>query len=371
LAALTVATAPFLGELRDLLFDRFPGSAVKILAVVLGASALAIAAMAAYRIVTAADRRRLRLALAAIAAVVIVGQIFGFGTADPRTNVVEKVHIVQYGLLALLFYRALAGTRREGEGEDVAGPTRLVLPILWASLVGLLDESTQGFFQMRTGDIRDVAINALSSVSGLLLALALDPPHQVQWRSTANGLRRLADWTALLVLGTGLFIAELHLGTWIDDPQIGRFRSWFTAEQLADLAADRAQRWAKDPPTELVPWKPEDYYLTEAAWHASHRNERYRAGDFTLARQANRILEAYYGPFLDLHSFRGAGIHRYPPAVLEQLDQNALPIDPSSYESPVLAQRLRTWPSARPFRLAILAFAALLAALPRLDRRRR
>ena len=368
LALLTVASAPFLGILRDALFDRFGGSAVKVLAGGLGFLALVLAGLAAARILTAEDRRSMRIALALIATLVIVGQAVGFGTADERTNIVEKIHIVQYGLLAFLFRRALVAGRNDLEDD---GPSRWLLPIVWASLVGLLDESTQGFFQMRTGDIRDVAINALSSVSGLLLALALDPPARWRVRPSPRGLRWLADWTAIAVLGVGLFIAELHTGYWIEDPEIGRFRSWFTTDQLRDLAADRARRWAVDPPIDLVPWAREDYFLTEAGWHVNHRDERYHAGDFTMARQANLVLEAYYAPFLDLRGFRGVESHRYPPEVKAMLEREASPIDPAVYESPVLAQRLRTDPSKRELHLAAVLLAGLLVVVPRLVRRRK
>lgn len=374
LAALTVATAPFLGILRDALFARFPGSAVRILAGALALLAVGILGLVVHRVLRSPDRPR-RLALLVVAALLLVGQAIGFGTADTRTNIVEKIHIVQYGLLAFLFFRALGSlgsignNGTPGDGPRV-GPTRLALPVVWATLVGLLDESTQGFFQMRTGDVRDVAINAISALAGLLVALALSsassagsssdsPATGVRLRPSRREARRILDWTAVLVLVGGLFVAEMHLGHWIVDPQIGRFRSFFDEAELRRLAADRARRWAVDPPTGLVPWAPEDYYLTEAGWHANHRNERMRAGDATLALQANRILERYYDPFLDLPSFRGAGRHRLPPATVRELEAEALDVDPLGYTSPVLAGRIWTRPPKRPF-LATLAVSALV-----------
>ena len=186
----------------------------------------------------------------------------------------------------------------------------------------------------------------------------------------ASARQTACDAVALAVLALGLFFSFAHLGYQHSDPEIGRFLSWHSLEELRDAATDRSQRWQDDPPTELSPWRREDYFLTEAAWHVNHRNERYKAGDHYLAAQANRILEKYYEPFLDLESFRGSGKHRYPPEVRDELEAKAPRRDPESYARRVLENRIYTRPSKRLFFAVLIPVVLAIALVPRALRRR-
>ena len=354
LAAVTVATAPFMGLVRDWLFDLAGASAVKLLAGALGLIAVAVLVTAIARI---RENRPPRYAALVGVAGLLILQTVALGTGSAKVDVVEKIHILQYGALAFLLYRALLPRDR------VAEITTLVLPIIWAGLAGVADESAQGFFRFRVADIRDVWLNLLAAACGLLLALALVPPKGWRSGSTAPGDRSLKTtlrWLAVLVLVIGAFFDTVHLGHMVDDDEIGRFRSWFSQQELLALSEDRAARWPESPPGDRA-WNRKDFYLWEAARHANHRNASYKAGHWTLAWQANRILERYYGPFLDLPEYRGAGRHRYLPATHEKLRNKATP-DPRTYLSDVQKGVVFVWPRGL-FIAAVLSLAAFLGSL--------
>lgn len=74
----------------------------------------------------------------------------------------ERIHFVQYGLMAILARRALAW--HAGPPRQYAGA------FLIAALAGWGDELIQGILPSRVYDLRDVAINAVAA----LLALAAD-----------------------------------------------------------------------------------------------------------------------------------------------------------------------------------------------------
>lgn len=341
-AALSVTilvVAPFMGGLRDALFEAVP-NAVELLGGFLGALGLALVAWVAWRVARQPPRLRRRgaLLLAGVLALLYV-QVQGFSIGIPSSDVVEKVHIFEYGLLAFLLYRAQL-SRVEGVRGGKADLATVLVPVLGAALVGLGDESVQGYFSVRVGDVRDVVLDVLAGITGLLFALAVEPP--ARWARTPPARRRAAGILLVAaVAGFALFVGRFHLGHEIHDPEIGRFVSWFDAEELERLQADRARRWGADPPTELRPLAPEDYYLTEAARHAQHRNERLKAGDENAATQANRILERYYAPFLELDSFRGSGRHGWPEEMRRRLEAKYPPA-PEIYVSPVLQDRLWT-----------------------------
>ncbi len=432
LVVLVVASAPFMGLIRDVLFDRFDAAAVRYLALALLTLA---AAVFLYAIARIRHHRLLRYSGLGLAALLLWLQetVLSAGISDTslaaRVAVAEKIHLVEYGLLAYLLYRAF-------KPPGTADLAVLLLPLLWLTVAGVLEESMQWLVETRLGEIRDVFLNLYAGVCGLLFSLSLDPPNSspeggqtkhspeggqtkhfpergqtkhspeggqtkhfpeggqtkgspeggqtkhfpeggqtkpfpeggqtkhFAWRLGAADRRRAGDAAGLAVLALGLFFSFAHLGYEHKDPEIGRFLSWHSLEELRDAAADRSRRWSDDPPTELSPWRREDYFLTEASWHVNHRNGSYKAGNHYLAANANRILEKHYAPFLDLESFRGSGKHRYPPEVLRELEAKTPP-DPERYRSPVLEIRIYTWPSKGPFLAVLFAVALAIWLVPR------
>ncbi len=110
----------------------------------------------------------------AFAALVVMGAVIGalvLGLEIPE----ERMHFLQYGLLAVLARRALA----------LRLPARRQYPvaIVLAAAVGFGDELIQGLLPGRVYDLRDVVINALAAV----LAMAGDEAlhNRLGWRPRA------------------------------------------------------------------------------------------------------------------------------------------------------------------------------------------
>ena len=349
--------APFVGLLRDVLFDNFGDRGVK--GVALGLALIGVAAFL-YALTRIRENRFWRyVGLAGVVGLLWL-QSIGFRTALTTVNVAEKIHIVQYGGLAWMVYAILRRQdRRAGREVDL---TLLFYPLLASTLVGTLDEWVQWMVETRTGEIRDVGLNVFSGVCGLLFAVCLDPP---QWPKRPSNWRPVTDFVGLTILVVGLFFASAHLGYWIEDPEIGRFRSWHSPEELRQVAEDRAERWAQNPPGDLSPWNLEDRFLTEAGWHNHHRNASFETELYGLARSANEILEKYYAPYLDLKEFRGTGQRRYPPHAQAKLQKKAPRLDPEGYRSPVLEHRIYTWPRRGDFLAGLLVIVGLLWFGPR------
>ncbi len=83
----------------------------------------------------------------------------------------ERLHVVEYGLLAVLIHLALE-ERREN-GGNTPGPSWL-LAVVAAATLGWIDEGIQAVLPSRVYDLRDVALNAAAGVLaiGAMAALA-------------------------------------------------------------------------------------------------------------------------------------------------------------------------------------------------------
>jgi hypothetical protein len=236
-----------------------------------------------------------------------------------------------------------------------------VLPLLATLLAGVLDESAQRLFLLRVGDWRDVLLNLFAAVCGLLFAWIFEPPTGLPW-SRRGGGARIAFALALALFAVGAFLVYAHLGFEIDDPETGRFRSSYPADELPRVAGRRAAEWESDPPIGLKPWDLKDPFLDEAARQLNYRNDRYQAGDWPAARQANRILELFYPPFLGAASSVSLGVNRWPAEVRAEVETKAAGQHAASLVSPVLRGHLLPWPRGL-FFAGWLGAAGLVAAL--------
>lgn len=349
-AVVIVAIGPLIRPLRDTVFQVFSGRGLAILGSLLVVSFGVPLLVAVVRVRRHRGVRYLGLVIVALA---LWLQIAGLGQSLPvgiraQVTLAERVHIVFYGGLAVLLVRALAplGLLRAA-----------TLGFLWATSVGVVDEAVQFLVPSRTGEIRDIAINAAAAASGALFAVCLSPPA---WCGATGSARPLLRSLAVLVLGLGGFVFFAHLGYQIDDPKVGRFRSWSTAQALAAAAAERARRWRTGtPPTGQELCCLQDYFLTEASSHNAHRNERFRAGDLVTAWHADNILRAYYAPYLDKPLPPDGRLPRdeIDRGVLERAGAER---DPGPYESPVLRDRIWIRPSKRIWAVGTLVLSAAL-----------
>ena len=295
-SAVLVLAAPFMGQLNAWLRRSFPDQFLPIVMggviVLLGVGVLATL----WRI-----RERRALRYGALAAALVAGAAYSMATAtgSPDVDWAERVHFVEYGLVAFLFYRAW------WSAGDVSC---LLLPLMAGLFVGLAEEWLQWFIPVRVGELHDVLLNLVAVACGLVFSVAAEPPSALSWRLPASSRRRLAVMGSLVTLAFAFFIDQVHLGHTIT-MATGTFRSHYTAAQLAELSRDRAARWQVAPPTALRRLSREDQYMDEGLWHVRRRN----VAAVAEAWAENRILEEFYAPVLDTPSYVSATGHRLPP----------------------------------------------------------
>lgn len=287
-SAAVVLSSPFIGRLRDALQNAFPGHYRAIIVAVVVFAAGAALALAAARI---RDRLAVRYGALAAAAILAVSYARAIDTGNADVDAAERFHFVEYGLLAVLFYRAW-----QPRGAAAAG----ALTVSAALIVAVADEWLQWYVPTRFGDLRDVLLNAVAIVCGLLFAMAVEPPPRGV--VVATGGRALRAAASAAVVAVALFVDSVHLGHEIVDADAGTFRSRFRASALDAMAGDRRQQWGTAPPTVAQGIAREDQYLTEGQWHVQRRNEALSEGDASAAWRENLILEKFYAPVLDLQS---------------------------------------------------------------------
>jgi VanZ family protein len=300
-SAAVVLAAPFLGQLRAYLRAAFPGAFVTIVG---GAVAVAVAAAVVVAVTRIRHARLLRYAVIAAAAATAVGYSWATRSGIADVDIVERVHFIEYGAIALLFYRAF---RSLGDLGGVA------VPVLAALTAGTLDEWLQWFIPNRVGEARDVFLNLVAIGCGLAFASALEPPatFTLRWQPRSRRVTAVAGAVFFVVFAG--FVNAVHLGHLVRDDEVA-FRSHYTLAELERLARDRHERWRVDPPTRLIRLSREDQYLDEGLWHVRERNERWDAQDFAAAAMENAILERYFAPVIDTPSYAAPAPSRWPAA---------------------------------------------------------
>jgi VanZ family protein len=295
-AAAIVASAPFAQQLFAYVDRQYPAQSGTLVRV---ASIVPVALVAILAIRRIRDRRVLRYALGALG--IALGAAYIRSTELAFT---EAFHFTEYGALAVLSYRVWIGV----DDWSIVG-----LPLLAGALVGTIDEWVQWFIPIRAGEMRDVLINVVATACGLLVAVAIDTPPRVRLALDRRSRASVARWAGAAAAAFALFFYSVHVGYDVHDPDIGSFRSTFTAEGLARAARDRTARWQREPPVEgRLLWR-EDHYLTEAIWHVRQRNEAWESGDVATAWRENRILETFFTPVLSGNAYADSAGHRWAP----------------------------------------------------------
>lgn len=77
----------------------------------------------------------------------------------------ERIHLLEYGLLSFLVFRVYP--------SDWSAVFRYWQTFLIVSFIGTLDEIIQYFIPTRVGDVRDIILNIVSGLLGLLLTVIL------------------------------------------------------------------------------------------------------------------------------------------------------------------------------------------------------
>jgi hypothetical protein len=85
------------------------------------------------------------------------------------TSPEARTHLIEYSLVAILIYEALA--ERQRNGRQVPAPA--VLAVVATALLGLLDESIQLLLPNRIFDFIDIGFNALAGFMAIIAILSL------------------------------------------------------------------------------------------------------------------------------------------------------------------------------------------------------
>ena len=358
-----VLGSPVIGDLRSALLRTFPRYYVAIISagVVLGA---VIVLAACLRAITGDRPRRVGLLVLAVA---IAGGSFALlRSGNANVDAVEAFHFVEYGVLTLLFFPF---------GQRGARWEAYVQAALATTVVGIADEWFQWFVPGRAGEWHDVLFDLLATACGLLLCAALDDRRgRSSDRPAGRGLR-LGLGAACVTILLGAFLATIHLGSEIRDPEIGTFRSRFSGDRLRELGAERVRTWGGGPPPVPARYGREDQYEAEALWHVRRRNfgmDQDRHGDpveLDVAWHENLILERHFKAVLDAASAGGATGHRLAPEQLADVDGRRAH-GTAPFVSDAEAMPIYTWPPALFWTFVAALALVAVAAGARLDRLR-
>jgi VanZ family protein len=338
--ALSVAAplaAPWLGELRKLIEDHLGDWYVRGLALALAAVGLAAFAGAAASI---RRHRALRYTLLALALALVTAQVLLWNRGGVRVQLVERVHLVEYGLLGFLWVEVLRHRVR-----DALLP---VLALLATVLVGVADEWVQWATPVRAGDVQDALLNGWGGVIGTLFGLALVPPRRFVLRPAAPTVRAVRGLGLAVLVAAGGLVEVANRGVVIHDPGAGTFVSAYAPGELLRARDARSRGWSPRAPGEFRPLSFEDRFLSEAGAHAAERNRAVTRGRFRLAVLENRILERWYTPYLDLE-WPGRGSNRWSSEMRRNVLEEAGPMvdrRAGTYRSKVLRWRLVPFPGS-------------------------
>lgn len=272
---------------------------------------------------------------------------------NPVVGLVEKVHLLEYSLLGVLFWWAFH--------RRLPGPQIYFHGLLFTLLAGLLDEYVQHILPLRVGEIRDVWINLVAGALGLLYVALVIRPQSGDRPSPAVAWRNILLGSAVLLLALGGFVQQVQLGYLIVDRTAGvAFKSRFDEAGLQAQNRRHRRQWQESGtlfnPEETVAgyntWAVEDFFITEALRHIGARNHHIDAERPIMAAMEQRILIRHFPAVMKaLHP-------RLPVEVRVRLrKQPGL-----TAEAPVRSTEMRqlfTWTSPASLWLAILTATVL------------
>ena len=272
----------------------------------------------------------------------IAGIFFGYTIELGKQSPEEAIHFVQYGVLGILVYRALAHRLKDTSIYFAAA--------VICGVVGSIDEFIQWLTPRRLWGLRDIWLNFFSSaLVQIAIAKGLQPTFVIRRFSRAN-LRLFIRLTiaAVSIFGASLLITParidwlaeridwleflrqndsvlLEYGYLYDDPEIGVFRSRFTPEKLKQIDQRRAAEAA-----EILNWiigqnslkkivrlySPiNDPFVHELGVHLFRRDRYFEtaleyadnpveyAERLTIALRENQILEKYFSNTLQQSNY--------------------------------------------------------------------
>ncbi len=298
---------------------------------------------------------------------VSVSAIFITYTIKLRRNPEEAIHFIQYGLLAVLVYRALT--------HRIADNGIYFVALLITAAIGMVDEALQWLTPQRIWGLSDIWLNTVAAALSLLMIAKGLSPGIIAGRPTAATVRMLYR-TALcvvLLLAASLLNTPQRISSYVsklpslefivanssvmveygyryEHGETGVFRSRLAPDELRQTDKSRANEAAVQ--LDLLPAPSDyteflrrytpfndpflhevrvrlnrrDYYLRSAAEYRDRDSDEFRRR-MTIAHFENRIMEKYFPETLSQSSFV------LPAETVSHMKENAL-ID-TDYESAV------------------------------------
>jgi VanZ family protein len=208
---------------------------------------------------------------------------------------VERVHLLEYGGLSILFYIAF--------NRKIRNLLAVPLSLLCTYLAGIGDETIQSLIPNRVAEIRDCVTNAVSGLLGLMLFLVTQGRPGIVRPVRPGAVRGLVAVAAFCAAATGYFIHAVHgFGCRIDGNGSGTIFSSLSTKDLERINAGGAFASPQE----------QRAFHDEARRHLFQRDfyftNDFRAGDGSSYKQVwrawweNRILETQYPRFMSEHA---------------------------------------------------------------------
>jgi len=325
-SALILFGSPYVGQIRSSLRSSFPDEYPWIIGGVTATAVVAAIGWAVVRLrqsphesspdLSPRQPRWVRYTLVIAAVAVSAGYARSVSSGDAEVDLVEAFHVVEYGLVAYLFYR------RWQRRPDVSG---VAFSACAGLALGIADEWVQWFVPGRVGEMHDILLNAVAVGCGLLFSMAVHPPSSLTVPTSRASRLVLGAAAGGLLLACAAFVDCVHLGYDVQDGKAGVFRSRFSTQALAAAASNRPERWKVSPPP-VRGFHHEDHYLSEGEWHVQQRNIAIGKRDWWTALREDAILEQFYAPVLEI---RG----RWSAEQRLEFERNARGLERASYRS--------------------------------------
>ena len=98
----------------------------------------------------------------------------GLLTASRLEITVERMHLVKYGVMGILYSMDIIRKNRA-----LGGGQATLVSVLFCALVAATDEACQHFIPDRVGDLRDVGFGALGGLWGALMGVCLERNRKI------------------------------------------------------------------------------------------------------------------------------------------------------------------------------------------------
>ena len=249
---------------------------------------------------------------------------------------VEKVHLIEYGILGFLVFKALK--------NNLKNLNVYIWSLLLIFYVGIFDETIQWLIPNRIGDIIDVWLNTKSGVLSLLLIGLVIRPRDIEYKVSLTNLEKIYIPISLAIAATGVFINLVHdFGYKIRvSNDIGMY-SHFTEKELRlidshlkkDIAllnrtASKFEKLVIRKPNAPLRESKEVIFFKESADHRWERDNLFLKKKFLQSLKEQIILNSYYSSVLNLNTHKW-DINK--EMLAEELSKKN--IDEDFYSSPV------------------------------------